>query len=220
MRTRPCRVLNPARQTGSACRCEASDPSRGAPRQGGRAGPGRRPAYVHRQLRPCTIEGTRMSASPQEWFRCVELRRRQASAPYAANLNLNVKVLDFIQFGGPYWYITLPYRLTFEGRTGAPSARPPGTSLRHGWCTRTAPPRVPLNVSCRELPSAVGLPLPLLYSHRRKVPVATGWSRHTKVPRLSRWARPKTKAFVTPECAMNGTKIIGPSRIPAMAERV
>ncbi len=42
-----------------------------------------------------------MSARPQEWFRCVELRRRQASAPYAANLNLNAKVLDFIQFGGP-----------------------------------------------------------------------------------------------------------------------
>ena len=122
--------------------------------------------------------------------------------------------------GGPYWYLTLPYRLTFEGRTGAPSARPPGTSLRHGWGTRTAPPRVPLNVSSQELPSAVGLPLPLLYSHHRKVPAATGWGRHTKAARLSRWALPKTKAFVTPECAMIRTKTITPSRIPAMAGRV
>ena len=157
---------------------------------------------------------------PRAWLRHVGWRRHQASAAYTANRNLNVKVLDFIQFGGPYWYLTLPYRLTFEGRTGARSAWPPGTSLRHGCGTHTAQPRVPLNVSSQELPSAVGLPLPLLYSHHRKVHIATGWSRHNKVARLSRWARPKTKAFVTPECAMIRAKIIGPSRVLEVAGTV
>ncbi len=86
--------------------------------------------------------------------------------------------------GGPYSYLTLPGRSTFEGRTGAPSARLPGASLRHGWRTRTNPPRAPLNVP---LPSAAGLLSPLLYSKRRQAPVAIGWGRLTKVARLSRW---------------------------------
>ena len=112
--------------------------------------------------------------------------------------------------GGPYWYITLPYRLRFEGRTGAPSARPPRTSLRHGWGRRTNPPRVPLNVPFRELPSAAGLLSPLLYCKHGQAPVGTGWGRHTKVARLSRWARHRTQVFLTPECAMIRTRTINP----------
>ncbi len=42
-----------------------------------------------------------MRAGPPVTVRYVDWRTRQGSAAYTANLNLNVKVLDFIQFGGP-----------------------------------------------------------------------------------------------------------------------
>ena len=41
-----------------------------------------------------------MRAGPPVTVRYVDWRTRQGSAAYTANLNLNVKVLDFIQFGG------------------------------------------------------------------------------------------------------------------------
>ncbi len=143
-----------------------------------------------------------------------------AICPHIRALSERLQRRVRVHHGGPKWNRTLPYRSTFEGRTGASPARLSETSVRHSWVTRTAPPHMPFNVSSQELPSSVGLPLPQLYSKHGEVPVATGWGRHTKVAPLSRWARPKTKAFVTPECAMNGTKIIGPSRIPDMAGRV
>ena len=122
--------------------------------------------------------------------------------------------------GGAAWDRTLPYRSTFEGWTGAPPARPLGSIPRHGWGNRTNPPRVPLNVPFRELPSAAGLLRPLLYSKHGQAPVAIGWGRHTKVARLSRRALHETQAFLTPEGAMIRTRTITPSRVLEVAGRV
>ncbi len=55
------------------------------------------------QLRPFTNEKPRMRAGPPVTVRYVDWRTRQASAAYTANRNPNVKVLDFIQCGGPGW---------------------------------------------------------------------------------------------------------------------
>ena len=49
---------------------------------------------------------------------------------------LDGAVLPTVKNGGPAWNRTLPCRSTFEGRTWAPLAQLPGTSLRHCWVTR------------------------------------------------------------------------------------